>query len=161
MFKNLYKDYIIYIINNDITWNNQIKLFLNDNNLNNIKIFSTAEKAIKNINKGEIPDIIIIDAILPGIGGIEASQKIKHINNTITIICISSGDKEDVMLPLKILAGGCDDWSSKIDNIELLINKIYEWLKIKEKQLQIRKLFEDRRHNKRLDAITILEAGLV
>ena len=160
MFDQLQKNYIIYIIDDDMAWNNQVKTFLCDNNLNNIKIFDTAEKAINNINKEGIPDLVVIDAILPGINGIEASQKIKKIDNTVTIICVGSGDKEDVTLPLQVLASGCDDWQSKIDNIELLINKIYEWIKIKEKQLQIKRLFEDRRRNKRLDAISILETGL-
>jgi response regulator RpfG family c-di-GMP phosphodiesterase len=155
-------NFILYIINNDKKMNIKIKNFLNKNNLNNIMIFENDEKAIKNIKNGNIPDIILIDSnLLKNGGGIEASQRIKFINNNITIICVASGDKDNITLPLQILAGGCDDWLSITNSLEFYLNKIQEWLKIKQKQLQIKELFDDRRKNKRMNAITILEAGLL
>ncbi len=161
MFSEL-DNFTLYIINDDKKMNVKVKTFLNKNNLNNIMIFENDKKAIESIKNGDTPDLILIDSnLLKNGGGIEVSQRIKFINNNITVICVASGDKEDITMPLQILAGGCDDWLSITDSLGFYLNKIQEWLKIKQKQLQIKELFDDRRKNKRMNAITILEAGLL
>ncbi|MBN1202045.1 MAG: response regulator [Anaerolineae bacterium] len=74
----------------------------------------------------EIPDLILMDISLPGIDGIEATQRIKAHNGTsnIPIIALTAnamrGDRE------RFIAAGCDDYLPKpISMTELLdiINK--------------------------------------
>lgn len=54
----------------------------------------TGEEGIA-IAKKLIPDIILMDLGLPGINGIEATQKIKAFNETIKIIILTSHNNED------------------------------------------------------------------
>jgi CheY-like chemotaxis protein len=74
----------------------------------------------------ERPDLILMDISLPGIDGVEATQRIKAYDNTakIPIIALTAnamrGDRE------RFIAAGCDDYLPKpISTTELLdmINK--------------------------------------
>ncbi|MBN1679133.1 MAG: response regulator [Anaerolineae bacterium] len=74
----------------------------------------------------EVPDLILMDISLPGIDGVEATQRIKAFNNTtnIPVIALTAnamrGDRE------RFIAAGCDDYLPKpISTVDLLniINK--------------------------------------
>lgn len=74
----------------------------------------------------ERPDLILMDISLPGIDGVEATQRIKAYDNTakIPIIALTAnamrGDRE------RFIAAGCDDYLPKpISTADLLdmINK--------------------------------------
>jgi two-component system, cell cycle response regulator DivK len=77
----------------------------------------------------ENPDLILMDISLPGIDGVEATQRIKAHNGTamIPIIALTAnamrGDRE------RFLAAGCDDYLPKpISTRDLLamINKFFD-----------------------------------
>lgn len=74
----------------------------------------------------ERPDLILMDISLPGIDGVEATQRIKAFDNTakIPVIALTAnamrGDRE------RFIAAGCDDYLPKpISTADLLdmINK--------------------------------------
>lgn len=74
----------------------------------------------------ELPDLILMDISLPGIDGVEATQRIKAYDNTakIPVIALTAnamrGDRE------RFIAAGCDDYLPKpISTADLLdmINK--------------------------------------
>jgi PAS domain S-box-containing protein len=83
-----------------------------------IKIFSkeifkahTGYEAIEICKANPDIDIILMDILIPGVGGIEATKQIKEFNKEVVIIAQTAyalfGDRE------KALEAGCDDYISK------------------------------------------------
>jgi two-component system KDP operon response regulator KdpE len=64
------------------------------------------------------PDLIILDAMIPGIDGFETCQKIRQFSNT-PLIMMSAMDHDELML--KGLEAGADDFLSKPINPEILL----------------------------------------
>ena len=77
---------------------------------------------------GENPDLILMDISLPGIDGVEATQRIKASDGTaaIPIIALTAnamrGDRE------RFIAAGCDDYLPKPISTSELVNMINRYL---------------------------------
>jgi len=77
----------------------------------------------------ERPDLILMDISLPGIDGVEATQRIKASDGTahIPIIALTAnamrGDRE------RFIAAGCDDYLPKPISTSELVSMIGEHLK--------------------------------
>lgn len=81
----------------------------------------SAEKAIELAKQNQI-DLIIMDLGLPGMNGIEATQKIKEMNNDIKIVILTShNDEQEVLNSLK---AGANAYCSKEINPKRLIQVI-------------------------------------
>ncbi|MBN2305714.1 MAG: response regulator [Anaerolineae bacterium] len=76
----------------------------------------------------EVPDLILMDISLPGIDGVEATQRIKAQGGTarIPIIALTAnamrGDRE------RFIAAGCDDYLPKPISTVDLISMIQKYL---------------------------------
>ena len=76
----------------------------------------------------EQPDLILMDISLPGIDGVEATQRIKNFENTchIPVIALTAnamrGDRE------RFLAAGCDDYLSKPISMSELLDMLRKHL---------------------------------
>ncbi|NDJ79256.1 MAG: response regulator [Chloroflexi bacterium] len=76
----------------------------------------------------ETPDLILMDISLPGIDGVEATQRIKAHNSTdkIPIIALTAnamrGDRE------RFIAAGCDDYLPKPISTRDLLDMIKRYL---------------------------------
>jgi two-component system cell cycle response regulator DivK len=76
----------------------------------------------------ELPDLILMDISLPGIDGVEATQRIKSYDTTtgIPIIALTAnamrGDRE------RFIAAGCDDYLPKPISTGDLIDMINRYL---------------------------------
>ena len=74
-------------------------------------------------------DIVLMDLSMPGIGGIEATKRIKKNKKTssVPIIALTAkampGDKEAALM------AGCDDYDSKPVRLNRLISKIEQLIK--------------------------------
>ncbi|NLH52616.1 MAG: response regulator, partial [Bacteroidales bacterium] len=88
--------------------------------------FTDGETALKYIEEGGRPDIILMDIRLPGIDGLEATRRIKKLNPSIPIIAQTayamSGDRE------RALSAGCDDYLSKPFKRHQLLDLIIQYL---------------------------------
>jgi PAS domain S-box-containing protein len=80
---------------------------------------------IYNARRGEI-DLVILDMIMPGMGGSETFDVLKSINHRIKVI-LSSGYSIDVR-PIKMLERGCDGFIQKPYSMNTLSQKIREVL---------------------------------
>ncbi len=76
----------------------------------------------------ERPDLILMDISLPGIDGVEATQRIKGLEGTqhIPVIALTAnamrGDRE------RFLAAGCDDYLSKPISMSELLEMLHKYL---------------------------------
>ena len=76
----------------------------------------------------ELPDLILMDISLPGIDGVEATQRIKAFDSTtkIPVIALTAnamrGDRE------RFIAAGCDDYLPKPISTGELIEMIRKFL---------------------------------
>jgi two-component system, OmpR family, alkaline phosphatase synthesis response regulator PhoP len=100
------------------------------------KVFTAdnGEKAIK-IAKSEIPDMIILDLMLPGIDGLEVARVLKSRDNTkaIPIIMLSAkGDESDIVSGLEL---GADDYITKPFSPKILIARIRAVLRRKSDEI--------------------------
>lgn len=88
--------------------------------------FTDGETAIKYIEEGGQPNIILMDIRLPGIDGLETTKRIKAMNPNIPIIAQTayamSGDRE------RALRAGCDDYISKPFKRHQLLDLIVQYL---------------------------------
>ena len=87
----------------------------------NIYEAESAEKAIEITERTPV-DLIIMDLGLPGMNGIEATQKIKDINKDIKIVILTShNDEQEVLNSLK---AGANAYCSKEINPKRLVQVI-------------------------------------
>jgi len=89
----------------------------------------SGEKALEQyrINKDKI-DLVILDMIMPGMGGGETYDRLKQIDPEITVL-LSSGYSIDGQAT-EILKRGCNGFIQKPFNIEILSKKIREILNV-------------------------------
>lgn len=89
--------------------------------------FKDGETALKYIEEGGQPDVILMDIRLPGIDGLETTRRIKAQKPNIPIIAQTayamSGDRE------RALSAGCDDYISKPFKRQQILNLVLQYLK--------------------------------
>ena len=78
----------------------------------NVLCASTGEEGLNNA-KSKLPDLIILDLMLPGIDGLDVARSLKNDNNTknIPVIMLTAkGEEADIVTGLEL---GADDYISK------------------------------------------------
>jgi two-component system chemotaxis response regulator CheY len=74
------------------------------------------------ICKGEKPDVVLLDIIMPKKNGLEAIQEIKEINeNTLVIMASSVGTQSNLIQSLKL---GASNFIQKPITVDAVINAI-------------------------------------
>ncbi|MDD4202079.1 MAG: response regulator [Candidatus Omnitrophica bacterium] len=94
-----------------------------------IYVATSGEEGIK-LAKEIIPNIIILDIIMPGLSGIETCEKlrqIKELKNTTIIVSSLKNDINDMIAAFK---AGADDYMVKPPYPEFLIKKIRIYLNV-------------------------------
>ena len=92
---------------------------------------SSGEKAIE-IFKAEVPDVVLLDLNMPGIGGIETLQTMRSIHGDAAVIIISAHG--DIMTAVSAIKSGAHDFIEKpfeLDRISVLIKKAMETVNLK------------------------------
>jgi DNA-binding response OmpR family regulator len=93
-----------------------------------IKTFNRAEPLLKALI-GEIPDLIILDLMLPDMDGLEICKRLKKTERTAAIpilILTAKGDETDVVLGLEL---GADDYMVKPFSPKELVARIHAILR--------------------------------
>ncbi len=87
---------------------------------------SCGESAVQNTRRLK-PDVVLLDVNMPNIGGIEATRRIKQIDENIKVLAVSSLTSEPY--PTMLLKAGVNGYITKgtpIDEMIRAIKKVYE-----------------------------------
>ncbi len=91
----------------------------------------TGEEGIE-IFKADVPDIIILDLNMPGIGGIETLKSLKNLDKDIIVIIITAhGDIETAVSAIKLGAYDFVEKPFELNRISVLIKKAVETFHLK------------------------------
>lgn len=82
---------------------------------------SSGEEAIT-LTRSLMPDVVLMDVKMPGIGGIEATKKLLNINESIKIIAVTACD--DDLFPTRLLQAGAVGYVTKGADLEEMLKAI-------------------------------------
>lgn len=86
-----------------------------------VQLFSDGLEAWENLKRG-LPDLVILDIIMPGLDGLDLCRKIRTISERIPLIFLTSRDEEiDRVLGLEL---GADDYLCKPFSMRELMARI-------------------------------------
>ena len=83
----------------------------------------SGEEALRS-SRSEIPDLIILDLMLPGIDGLEVLKKLKKDSKTVnipTVLLTAKGEEADIVAGLEL---GADDYITKPFSPRILLARI-------------------------------------
>src|SRR5712691_11282110 len=98
-----------------------------------VECSKSGDQAVARLAGGYLPSLILLDVMLPGIGGIEALESLKRINAAIPVIVLSSpGQTRTVVDAMK--TGASDFLVKPFEELELelAIENVIETQKLKE-----------------------------
>ena len=84
---------------------------------------ASGEEALQQAKSNEI-DIVLMDIYMPGIGGLEATKKLLHINPALKVIGVTMHDDE--IFPQRLLKAGAVGYLTKGSDIDEMIHAIRE-----------------------------------
>ena len=107
---------LIYIVDDEETISKLLEHWVTKKWGYEARSFMTGEECLDNLNT--IPDAIILDIMLPGIGGVETLKRIKSRYPDIPVIMLSAQGKVDVAIET-IKLGATDYFSKPVDFTKL------------------------------------------
>jgi len=107
---------LIYIVDDEETISKLLEHWVTKKWGYEARSFTTGEECLDNLNT--IPDAIILDIMLPGIGGVETLKRIKNRYPDIPVIMLSAQGKVDVAIET-IKLGATDYFSKPVDFTKL------------------------------------------
>lgn len=114
----------IVIIEDESEIRNFFQLSINqESKLKVVNAYDNCEEAIANVTKDK-PDLVLMDIKLPGINGIQGTQKIKSIYPNTEVIIITAFDDSDLVF--EALKSGASGYLTKNITPEKLVAAIHE-----------------------------------
>jgi DNA-binding response OmpR family regulator len=110
----------ILVVDDEIEVCTVLKEFL-DSEGYETHIALTGREALRKVQEVK-PRIVLLDIIMPGMGGIDVLKEIKKIDPTVGVIMVTAVDDHE--LAMQILELGADDYITKplnLDYIELVV----------------------------------------
>jgi two-component system, NtrC family, response regulator AtoC len=107
---------LIYIVDDEETISKLLEHWVTKKWGYEARSFATGEECLENLNT--IPDAVILDIMLPGIGGVETLKRIKSRYPDIPVIMLSAQGKVDVAIET-IKLGATDYFSKPVDFTKL------------------------------------------
>lgn len=100
-----------------------------------VRCSESGEKAMRSIRQ-ELPDLVVLDLMLPGIDGLEVARRLKQDQNTagIPIVMLTAkGEEADIVTGLEL---GADDYITKPFSPRILLARIKVILRRQSKEIQ-------------------------
>ncbi len=90
-----------------------------------IKVVGEAKSGEEAINmvRDHQPDVVLMDINMPGIGGLEATRKLKHMCPTLKVIVVTVYNDEP--FPTRLLEAGAAGYLTKSSNVEEIVAAIH------------------------------------
>ena len=86
--------------------------------------FANAEEALSTLESGALPDVVLLDVVLPGIDGIETVKRIKSLSPATRVIMLTVFDDHDKIF--KAICAGASGYLLKTSPVEKIIASIRE-----------------------------------
>ncbi len=104
-----------------------------------ISIAESGEDALKIIDE-QLPDLVLLDIMLPGINGIEVLKRVKSLDDEIPVIMMTaSGEVETAVTAMKMGAYDYVTKPFKLEVIRKVVSKALETIKLKKEVAYLRK----------------------
>ncbi|HLO53871.1 MAG TPA: response regulator transcription factor [Saprospiraceae bacterium] len=120
-------------------------LLLSENSgLEVMATFKTGLQLLDAIEKGNVPDVVLLDINMPELNGIETCKRLKRINPGIKVIALSMiGESNMIKLMLKSGADGYLHKNAGKDEITTAISEVMEGRRYLSQEITNIVLFED------------------
>jgi len=82
---------------------------------------ASGEEAVK-LTRELKPDVILMDVLMPGMGGLEATRRIHHFDSEIKVIAVTACD--DDVYPSRLLNAGASGYLTKGADVEEMLKAI-------------------------------------
>src|SRR4051794_33059568 len=79
---------LVAIADDDIAFANYLKIFLEGRGYNT-RIYHHGEDLVGAVQRGEIPDVVLLDVLMPGMDGLATLRHLKAACNDIQVIMLS------------------------------------------------------------------------
>ena len=86
--------------------------------------FANAEEALATLEGGALPDVVLLDVVLPGLDGIETVKRIKSLSPATRVIMLTVFDDHDKIF--KAICAGASGYLLKTSPVEKIIASIRE-----------------------------------
>lgn len=126
----------VMIVDDELSMRTHIKMML-ENQGYDLQLLENGEQLIQRLAEGELPDLIILDVIMPGLDGFSICKKIKtnHRWQPIPVIMVTVMDAKEALV--KGSESGADDFLQKPVNKLELQTRVRSMLRIKEQYDQL------------------------
>ena len=126
-------NFLIYIVDDDPIYQSIIKNILKNHGYNNVKVYSSGQECLYNINQN--PKFVFLDYDMDGLNGLQVLKKIKQTNSKINVVMVSSREKVDIALTALQL--GALDYIVKDNSLFSQINKLIAKIIYKHKDYSV------------------------
>ena len=89
--------------------------------INVVGVAASGEEAVKSTRELK-PDVILMDVLMPGMGGLEATRRIHHFDPEIKVIAVTACD--DDVYPSRLLNAGASGYLTKGADVEEMLKAI-------------------------------------
>ncbi len=133
----------VMIVDDELSMRTHVKMMLEGQGYD-LKMLENGERLIEDLQQGHLPDLIILDVIMPGLDGFSVCQKIKSNPrwHAIPIIMVTVLDAKEALI--KGTEAGADDFLQKPVNKFELKARVRSMLRIKEQYDQLEKILHFR-----------------
>jgi two-component system response regulator AtoC len=105
-----------------------------------VECLESGDQAVARITAGNVPSLLIVDVVMPGISGIEVLETVKKVQPSLPVIVLSAiGQTKTVVDAMKV---GASDFLVKPfeeAELELAIENVFEKQKLREEVRSLRK----------------------
>jgi two-component system response regulator AtoC len=105
-----------------------------------VECLESGDQAVARITAGNVPSLLIVDVVMPGISGIEVLETVKKVQPSLPVIVLSAiGQTKTVVDAMKI--GAADFLVKPFEEaeLELAIENVFEKQKLREEVRSLRK----------------------
>jgi len=109
-----------------------------------VESVDSGEHAIARLNRAPTPDLVLLDVMMPGVGGIDVLSQLKKLNSSIPVIILSGVDH--VKTVVEAIKLGAADYLSKPfedEELELTIRNALEKLELRDEVKSLRRQLAD------------------